>query len=295
VQLFFQAVISGLSIGAVYALVGVGYNVIFAATRVFNLAQGQILMLGVMFTYTVRQVWGVNTVLAIAIACIAAGLVNVLVDRTCVAPLRNTGHLFHGIGTLVTTLGASIVIVNLATMHYGAEAQPFERFFPVRGWNVGGVIITKQQVLMVAGAILIIGAYQMFIDRTRWGIGLSAMSEDSEAAALRGVPIAFGRSLAFFLGGVISALGGALIGPVTAADPNLGYSFGLKGFVAVAIGGFGSATGALAGGFVLGITEAMMVTYSNDGYRTFAGLALMLIILLVRPQGIMGRVSLRQV
>ena len=294
-QLFFQAVVSGLSIGAVYALVGVGYNVIFAATRVFNLAQGQILMLGVMFTYALRQEWGLNTVLAVGLAAIFAGLVNVLVDRACVAPLRQTGHLFHGIGTLVTTLGASIVIVNLATMHWGSEALPFERYFPVRGWNIGGVIITKQQLLMVGGAIVLIGAYQIFMDRTRWGIGLSAMSQDSEAAALRGVPVAFGRSLAFFLGGAISALGGALIGPVTAADPNLGYVFGLKGFVAVAIGGFGSATGALAGGFVLGISEAMLVTYYNDAYRTFAGLALMLIILLVRPQGLMGRVSLRQV
>jgi len=295
VQLFFQAVVSGLSIGAVYALVGVGYNVIFAATRVFNLAQGQILMLGVMFTYALRQEWGLNTVLAVGLAAIFAGLVNVLVDRLSVAPLRQTGHTFHGIGTLVTTLGASIVIANLAQLHWGAAALPFERFFPVRGWNLGGVIITKQQVLMVGGAILIIGLYQMFIDRTRWGIGLSAMAEDSDAAALRGVPVAFGRSLAFFLGGLISGLGGALIGPVTAADPNLGYTFGLKGFVAVAIGGFGSATGALAGGFVLGISEAMMVTYSNDAYRTFAGLGLMLIILLVRPQGLMGRVSLRQV
>jgi branched-subunit amino acid ABC-type transport system permease component len=295
VTLFFQAIISGLSIGAIYALVGVGYNVIFAATRVFNLAQGQILMLGVMFTYALRQEWGLNTVLSVGLAAIFAGLVNVLVDRLSVAPLRQTGHTFHGIGTLVTTLGASIVISNLAELHWGAEAQPFNRFFPVRGWNIGGVILTKQQVLMIGGAILIIGLYQMFIDRTRWGIGLSAMAEDSDAAALRGVPVAFGRSLAFFLGGLISGLGGALIGPVTAADPNLGFTFGLKGFVAVAIGGFGSATGALAGGFVLGISEAMMVTYSNDAYRTFAGLGLMLIILLVRPQGLMGRVSLRQV
>ena len=137
--LFFQAIISGLSIGAIYALVGVGYNVIFAATRVFNLAQGQILMLGVMFTYALRQEWGLNTVLAVALAAIFAGLVNVLVDRLAVAPLRETGHTFHGIGTLVTTLGASIIIVNLATYHWGAEAQPFFRFFPVRGWNIGGV------------------------------------------------------------------------------------------------------------------------------------------------------------
>ena len=294
-QLFFQAVVSGLSVGAVYALVGVGYNVVFAATRVFNLAQGQILMLGVMFTFQFRQVWGLNTLLAVALGAIAAGLVNVLVDRAAVAPLRAAGHGFHGLGTLVTTLGASIVIVNLAVMHWGNDPQPFNRYFGIRGWDIGGVIITKQQVLMVVGAIVVVGAYQLFIDRTRWGVGLSAMAEDSEAAALRGVPVAYGRSLAFFLGGLISGIGGAIIGPVTAANANLGFEFGLKGFVAVAIGGFGSATGALAGGMVLGISESMMVTYGNDSYRTFAGLLLMLAILLVRPQGILGKLSPRQV
>ena len=293
--LFFQAIVSGLSVGAVYALVGVGYNIIFSATHVFNLAQGQILMLGVMFTFAFRQTWGLPTVVAIGLAAIAAGLANVLVDRACVAPLRASSHVFHGLGTLVTTLGAGIIIVNLAVIHWGAEPHVFNRFFPIRGWDIGGVIVTKQQVLMVVGAVVIIAAYQAFIDRTRWGIGLSAMAQDSEAAALRGVPVAYGRSLAFFLGGLISGIGGALIGPITAADPNLGFSFGLKGFVAVAIGGFGSATGALAGGITLGITEAMMVTYGNDTYRTFAGLGLMLVILLIRPQGIMGRISLRQV
>jgi branched-chain amino acid transport system permease protein len=295
VTLFFQAIVSGLSVGAVYALVGVGYNIIFSATRVFNLAQGQILMLGVMFTFLFRQTWGLNTVLAIGLAAIAAGLVNVLVDRTCVAPLRATSHVFHGLGTLVTTLGAGIVIVNLAVIHWGVEPSVFNRFFGIRGWDIGGVIVTKQQLLMVLGAVVIILVYQAFVDRTRWGIGLSAMAQDSEAAALRGVPVAYGRSLAFFLGGAISGIGGALIGPITAANANLGFEFGLKGFVAVAIGGFGSATGALAGGIVLGITEAMMVTYGDDTYRTFAGLALMLVILLIRPQGLMGRISLRQV
>jgi branched-chain amino acid transport system permease protein len=295
VTLFWQAVVSGLSVGAVYALVGVGYNVIYASTRVFNLAQGQILMLGVMFTYMVRQQWGVPTVPAIAIAAIFAGLANVLVERTCVAPLRSTGHGFHGLGTLVTTLGAGIVILNLTTIHWGPDTRVFDRYFPIRGWDIRGVIITKQQVLMVVGAIVIIGGYQLFMDRTRWGIGLSAMSEDSEAAALRGVPVAFGRSLAFFMGGLISGLGGALIGPVTSANPGLGFEFGLKGFVAVALGGFGSATGALAGGMVLGVSESMLLTYGNDTYRTFAGLLLLLGILLVRPQGLMGKVRVRRV
>jgi len=243
----------------------------------------------------VRQQWGVPTVPAIIVASIFAGLANVLVERTCVAPLRATGHSFHGLGTLVTTLGAGIVILNLTVIHWGADTRVFDRFFPIRGWNIGGAILTKQQVLMVVGAIVVILGYQLFMDRTRWGIGLSAMSEDSEAAALRGVPVAFGRSLAFFLGGVISGLGGALIGPVTSANPGLGFEFGLKGFVAVALGGFGSATGALAGGMVLGVSEAMMLTYGNDSYRTFAGLLLLLAVLLVRPQGLMGRIAVRRV
>jgi branched-chain amino acid transport system permease protein len=226
---------------------------------------------------------------------VCAGLANVLVERTSVATLRATGHGFHGLGTLVTTLGASIVIVNLAAIHWGSDIQVFDRYFGVRGWDLGGVIVTKQQLFMVLAAVVVVLAYQAFMDRTRWGVGLSAMAEDSEAAALRGVPTSFGRSLAFFLGGLISGIGGAAIGPITAANVNLGFEFGLKGFVAVAIGGFGSATGALAGGMVLGISESMLVTYGNDSYRTFAGLALMLVILLLRPQGILGRLSLRQV
>jgi branched-chain amino acid transport system permease protein len=295
VQLFLQAVVSGLSVGAVYALVGVGYNVVFAATRVFNLAQGQILMLGTMFTWQFRQGFGVPTVLAIALGAICAGLANVLVERTSVAPLRASGHGFGGLGTLVTTLGASIVIVNLAQIRWGSDIQVYDRYFEVRGFDLGGVIVTRQQIFMVVAAVVVVVAYQAFVDRTRWGIGLSAMAEDSEAAALRGVPTAFGRSLAFFLGGVISGIGGAAIGPITSANVNLGFEFGLKGFVAVAIGGFGSANGALAGGMVLGISESMLVTYGNDAYRTFAGLGLMLAILLLRPQGILGRLSLRQV
>jgi branched-chain amino acid transport system permease protein len=295
VQLFLQAVVSGVSVGAVYALVGVGYNVVFAATRVFNLAQGQILMLGTMFTWQFRQGWGLPTVLAVVLGAICAGLANVLVERTSVATLRASGHGFGGIGTLVTTLGASIVIVNLAAIHWGSDINVFDRYFPIRGWDIGGVIVTKQQVFMVAAAVAVVLAYQAFMDKTRWGAGLAAMAEDSEAAALRGVPTSFGRSLAFFLGGVISGIGGAAVGPITAANVNLGFEFGLKGFVAVAIGGFGSAKGALAGGMVLGISESMMVTYGNDAYRTFAGLLLMLAVLLLRPQGLLGKLALRQV
>jgi branched-chain amino acid transport system permease protein len=293
-----QAVVAGLAAGAVYALVGMGYNVVFASTRIFNLAQGQILMLGVMFTWMLREVLHWPTVLAIVGAALLAGAINVLVERLAIAPLylrRNATEHSRLLGAFITTLGASIVLQNLAVIVWGVDALPFQPYFPLTGLHIGGVTITAQQVFMVAVAVIAVGVYSWFTRSSRWGVALLAMSEDSEAALLRGIPIVTGRILAFFLAGVLSGLGGAAIGPIVFANPSLGFEFGLKGFVAIAIGGFGSTWGALIGGMVLGMSEALLVTYGNDQYRTYAGLALLLIVLLVRPRGLAGRISLRHV
>jgi branched-chain amino acid transport system permease protein len=298
VELAIQALIAGLAAGAVYALVGMGYNVVFSGTRIFNLAQGQVLMLGTMFTWMFREQLHMPTVLAVILAALLAGVANVIIERTAVAPLyARKGSSDHAriLGTFITTLGASIAIQNIAVAVWGLEPRPFKAFFPLTGLHLGGITITAQQVFMVAIAVLAVLAYRQFAVRTKWGVGLSAMSEDSEAALMRGVPIVRGRMLAFFLAGVLSGLGGAAIGPIAFANPNLGFEFGLKGFVAIAIGGFGSTTGALWGGMILGMLEAVMVTYGNDQYRTYAGLFLMLLILLLRPNGIAGKISLRRV
>ena len=275
-----------------------GYNVVYGGTRIFNLAQGQVLMVGVMLTWFFRESLGLPAIVAIVIASLGAGITNVLVERLAVAPLylrKNVGEHTHLLGAFITTLGAAIVLQNLANLVWGHEALPFQQYFDLSGLHIGGVTITAQQTLMVAVAGLTVVAYELFTTRTRWGTALQAMSEDSEAAMLRGVPIVRGRMLAFGLAGIISGLGGAVIGPVAFANPNVGFEFGLKGFVAIAIGGFGSTTGALAGGLILGITEALMVTFGDDQYRAFASLLLMLVVLLVRPRGIAGRYSLRAV
>jgi branched-chain amino acid transport system permease protein len=296
-QLFVQAVVSGLSIGAIYALVAIGYNVVFASTGVFNLAQGMILMLGVMFVFQFRQIWGLPGAAAIVLAALAAGAANVLVERTAVAPIARLrgGGQHIALPAFVTTLGASLVIVNIVVWHYGGLAQPFPGYFPGRGLDIGGVVVTWQQIFMVTLALAIVLIYHGFTMLTRWGVGLSAMAQDAEVAALRGVPVARGRIIAFMLAGVISGLAGASLAPVTFADPSLGFNFALKGFVAMAIGGFGSSLGALVGGAVLGMSEAMMVTYGNDQYRSFASLLLLLVVFLVRPGGLLGRQAIRVV
>jgi branched-chain amino acid transport system permease protein len=298
VVLFLQAVVSGLTIGAIYALVAVGYNVVYASTQVFNLAQGMLVMVGVMMTYEFREVMGWPTVAAIAGAVVVAGLINVAIERVCVAPLERTrgGVTTHiALPAFVTTLGASLVIVDAYEIIFGSQILPFHQYFTARAFNVQGVHIGRQQLFMVAAAFVIAGAYHAFAKYTRWGLGLSAMAQNREGAALRGVPVAGARIVAFLMAGVISGLAGIAIAPVTFGDTTLGFNYALKGFVAMAIGGFGSTTGALVGGAVLGLSEAMLTTYGNDQYRIYASLLLLIVVFTLRPRGILGRQTIRTV
>jgi branched-chain amino acid transport system permease protein len=296
--LFFQAVVSGLTIGAIYALVAIGYNVVYASTQVFNLAQGILVMLGVMMVYEFREAMGWQTVLAIVAAVVVAGGANVAIERICVAPMgrvRGGTQRHIALPTFVTTLAASIVILDICELVFGTQTLPFHPYFTARAFNVQGVNISRQQLFMVGAALVIALGFHAFAKYTRWGLGLSAMAQNREGAALRGVPVAGARIVAFALAGIISGLAGIVIAPVTYADTNLGFDYALKGFVAMAIGGFGSTTGALAGGAVLGLSEAMLATYGNDEYRIYASLALLLVIFTLRPRGLLGHQTIRTV
>jgi branched-chain amino acid transport system permease protein len=298
VVLFFQAVVSGLTIGAIYALVAMGYNVVYASTQVFNLAQGMLVMVGVMMMYEFREVMGWPTLLAAVGAIIVAGLINVAIERICVAPLSRTrGGAEHHIAlpAFVTTLGASLVILDSFELIFGSEILPFHQYFTAKAFNIGGVHISRQQLFMIVAALVIALGYSAFAKYTRWGLGLSAMAQNREGAALRGVPVAGARIVAFLLAGMISGFAGVAIAPVTFADTTLGFNYALKGFVAMAIGGFGSTTGALVGGAVLGLSEAMLTTYGNDQYRIYASLALLIVVFTIRPRGILGRQTIRTV
>ena len=293
---FFQAIVGGIATGAVYALIGLAYNVVFSGSGVFNLAQGQIMMLGIMLIWQFRQVWGWPTGLAIAAAIVSCVLANVIVELTTVAPLRrgsmsDTASVI--VPTLVTTLGASIVITGLAVELWGPTTRSFSPYFPFVGLHIGSVIVTKQDLLMLGTALLLMAGYIVFTARSRWGTALFAMSEDPEAASMRGIPVARSAMLAFGLGGLISGVAGAVLGPIAFANPNLGFSFGFLGFIAIAIGGFGSVTGAVVGGFTLGIAESMTDAYWSGQYTFLVDLLLVLAVLYIKPRGLFVRSDLR--
>ena len=294
-DLFTQSLIAGITSGLIYALVGIGYNIVFAGTGVFNLAQGQMLMLGIMFTWEFRTALGAPVIIAVIGAALATGVVNVLVELAAVHPLRrkaSTGQIGI-VGSLVSTLGASVVIVGLAVEKWGPTAKLFPPYFPTSGLHLGGVLISYQQLLTIGAAFAITGAYVVFERTTRWGIALLAVSNDAEAAAMRGVPVHRASMLAFAIAGVVSGLGGAVLGPLASANTGVGYAFGVKGFVVVAIGGFGSVGGALVGGLILGIAESLSATYWNDQYQTFIALVLVLVVLTLRPNGLFRSARLR--
>src|SRR5579864_3968897 len=164
--------VSGLTIGAIYALVAVGYNVVYASTQVFNLAQGMLVMVGVMMTYEFREVMGWPTVGAIAAAVVVAGLMNVAIERVCVAPLgRVRGGSQHHIAlpAFVTTLGASLVILDTFELIFGSEILPFHQYFSARAFDVKGVLFGRQQLFMIAAALVIVLVYHGFAKYTRWG------------------------------------------------------------------------------------------------------------------------------
>lgn len=298
-SIFLQAIISGLAIGAVYALVAMGYNAIYAATRVFNLAQAQVVMVAIMVTWWLRQEQGWETAPAILAAIGISILVSVAIEGICVSLIRIPRGEANPIDqmalvALVTTLGASIVIQNGAVMLFGSGVSPFSPYLPARGYRLGGATVSPQQILMVATAGAVALAYQTYMRRAPWGLRLHAMAEDIEAAAYRGVRIRQGRTIAFGIAGLIAGIGGVVVGPIAFADPTVGFQFGLSGFVALAIGGFGTRSGPLLGAMLLGISEALVAGYVNGQYRIFVDLGLLLLVLLVRPQGLASTPSVRR-
>lgn len=294
-----QALISGLASGAVYALVAMGYNAIFAATRIFNLAQAQVVMVAIIITWWLRQEDGWPTELAIVVAVLACVAMNIAVERLCVAPIRTPRGAIDSIerlGTvaLVTTLGASLLIQNCTLILFGNGVAPFTPYLPAKAFRLGGATIAPQQILMIGTAAAVAVAYQLYMKYTAWGLRLQAMAEDPEAAAYKGVRVARGRMIAFGLAGLIAGVAGVAIGPIAFADPTVGFQFGLSGFVALAIGGFGTKSGPILGSFILGMSEALVAGYIDGRYRLFVDLAVILAVLSVRPQGLASGRALRR-
>jgi branched-chain amino acid transport system permease protein len=279
-----NTVYAGLSVGALYVLVAVAYNMVFLATGVFNFAQAQFIMLGTFVAFTGLVTFHLPWPVVIIAGAGLGALVGLLEERVAIRPLQGLG--FHG--ELVTTLGVAVLLDGLAVLIWGSLPLPVDFIGPQSAITfLTGRVYPAELALIGIGISVAIGA-ELYSSRTLLGITNLATSEDRVAARLRGINVERLSLFAFALAGAVCMGLGLFVAAKTSASPDLGDNLAIKGFVALAIGGFGSQKGALVGGLTAGLIEAGAARYLSADYQNASVFVLLLIVLMVRPTGLFG-------
>lgn len=285
-------VLSGLSLGGIYALIALAYNVVFTTTKVLNLAMGALLMagamLGVLFYSWLQWPWFA----ALPITVAAGALLSLAEYQLAVRPLLRR----KSEGWIIATFAFALVLQAGSALTMNNQVHAFPDLLPsVPLFTVFGIRIVPQSLAMALAALLVAAVLHLFIQRTLLGKALSAIAQDRDAAALRGIPIQRLSLLAFAIAGAIAAFTGFIAGPVTSAFPAMGMETALYGFIAAVIGGMPRIDGALLGGYLLGIIETLTAYEFGPNYQDFVALCLVLALLALRPVGILSAGALRRV
>jgi branched-chain amino acid transport system permease protein len=312
IEALLQTLLNGAASGGVYALVALGYTLIFSVLGVINFAQGALFSLGGYLTYLLLggkigvngalPGWGLPGGLpfwlALVLAALGSGLVGLLVERIAFAPLRRRGA--EPLLSLITSLGAGVVLVNLLQILMGAEGYAFPQGAATLGnlpesLLIGGARIRSIQVLLLLISALAVAALSLWLERSRSGKAMRAVAEDATTATLLGINSEAIVRLAFLISGMLAGLGGGLIGlSVSLAGPYFGISYGLKGLAVLVLGGLGSVPGAIVGGLVMGLAEAL-IPAAASGWRDALAFAILFAVLVLRPSGLLGRRQLEKV
>lgn len=292
---FLALLVSGVTMGAVYAMVAVSFNVAYRPTNVFNMAQGELVMLGAMFAWGLMTVQGLPWGVGVVLVMLAVAAVGLLEERLAVASLIRRPSHHHG--WIISTLAFSIILTHLGDHIWGADPQVVP---PLPGASLdtvqwGALTFNTQQIAVWAVAALSIAAVEAFYRRTLPGKAVLAVAEDRDAARLNGISPSRLTMASFAVAAAYAALTGVVAAPLVFASTSIGLSLLVKGFMALAIGGVGSNWGALAAGVLLGCVESLSSVTLTPGWRQVLLLAVVLGLLLVRPFGFFGRAGVREV
>ena len=304
---FLQQLVNGVAWGSIYALIALGYTMVYGVLRMINFAHGDVVMVGAMLGLSliavVAPLFGVSDVSAgslptflvvITLSMVVCALAGMLIELAAYRPLRRAPRL----NVLITAIGVSFLL------EYGGQAVlgANPRFFPrlVGSGSItlfgGGLVISVIDIITVTVALLLMAFLQWIVFRTRLGTAMRAVAWNHDAARLMGINVNSIVSFTFALGSALAAAAGVLLAvKVQKVEPLMGLMPGLKAFVAAVLGGIGNIPGAVAGGLVLGITEAMVIGYGDSTYKDATAFVVLIIILLVRPAGLFGRATIEKV
>ncbi len=282
--MFLQQLFNGLTTGSVYALIALGYTMIYGILGLINFAQGEIYMFGAFVTVLLLATGHTNFFLAFAAGMAAAGLLGVVLERVAFRPLRGS----HPLVPLISAIGASIFLQSLALLLFGPNDRPFPIQFTFSSINLAGVPVSTLQIAILAAALGFMGLLVGFVRYTRYGKAILACALDRDTARLMGIKVDRMVTLTFLIGSALSGAAGILMAIYyNATEPRMGFLPGLKAFSAAVLGGVGNIPGAILGGLLLGVAESLGAAYLSSGYKDAIAFAILILVLLVRPQGIL--------
>jgi len=281
---FMQFLLSGVTVGAVYALVALGFTIIYNASDVVNFAQGEFVMLGGMITVFSYQA-GIPLPLAAILAILITAAIGIALNKLAIEPARGAPV----VSLIIITIGASIFIRGLTQITFDKQLHRFPAFSGDTPIAIAGATILPQSLWVVAGALAVFIGLWLFFTKTLTGRAVLATANNRIAAQLVGINTRYIMTLSFALSAAIGALAGVLVTPITLTSYDVGISLALKGFAAAMLGGMGNPKGALVGGLLLGMLEAMTAGYISSQYKDAAAFIVILAVLFAMPQGIFGR------
>lgn len=286
-----QILVTGLTTGSIYSLSALGFSIVYNATRVTNFANGEFVMMGGLLSASLVTAGGLDTLSAVLLSCAIVAVLAVLVDWLGIQHARRKAVLSYA----MITIGFGIAYRGMMMTVVGRELLFPPAFGVIPNLRFGGVFVASQNIWIVIVLAVVSVALSFLFLHTRIGKAMRAASQQPRAAMLCGINPRHMAMLAFMLAGVLGASAGAMVAPIAAAFYDYGLFFGLKGFAAAVLGGFGSSFGAVIGGLLIGVAESLTAGYIESSYKDLAALVILLGLLLVRPGGLLGRVEARRV
>ncbi len=283
---FFSQLINGLSLGSIYALIALGYSMVYGIILLLNFAHGDIIMVGAYMSWFVMNQLGLGPVTAVCASILTCTVLGVVIEKIAYTPLRDAPRL----SLLITAIGVSFFLEYTAELILGSGAKVIPAYFTNQVFQIGSVNLSLTTILTLAVMVISMIVLTLLVQRTKLGKAMRAVSEDMDAARLMGVNVNSTISFTFAVGSALAGIGSVLYCcSYPQATPTMGSMLGLKAFVAAVLGGIGSIPGAMIGGLAIGVCESLVSAGGLSAWRDAATFAILIIVLLVKPTGILGR------
>lgn len=291
-NIFIQCVINGVALGAVYTIMALSYTILFGTLKIANFAQGDIYMIGMLLGFTFYVTASLPFPVALILSIIVTILVLLVIERAIYRPILKVSSMY----LFIATIGMATFLRNASQLIFGSESYSFPHLFGSKPLQITSQLsIMPQNILIIAVCVVLMAALFLFMRKTKTGLAMASVSMNPFAAALMGVNYSKITTITYAISAGMAAIAGVFTAPMYNVNTTAGASLGLKALIAAVMGGFGNSAGAILGGMILGLVEALGSTYISSAYKDAFAFILLLIILFLRPQGILGRKSITKV